>query len=82
MAGSAFSQNGTPGVNAYVYTAYASDASGTDFTMTFDADLDYIAFKNSAVQIAEPDASDFVGLWKNYKGVTKSLGEYYIIGGL
>lgn len=58
------------GANAYVYIAYASDASGTGFTMTFNASLDYIAIKNTTTVIASPSASDFTGLWKNYKGAT------------
>lgn len=53
---------------AYVYIAYASDASGTGFTTTFNSSLDYIAVKATTSPIASPSASDFTGLWKNYKG--------------
>lgn len=56
------------GDNAYLYVAYASDSSGTDFTLTFDANLDYIAILNSEVAIPSPSVEDFVGLWKKYKG--------------
>lgn len=66
---------GSPGTSAYLYVAWASDASGTDFTTTFNAALDYVAFKNSATVIAAPDASDFTGLWKNYKGATGASGD-------
>ncbi len=66
--------DGTDGVNAYVYIAYASDSSGTGFTTTFDANLDYIAIKATTVEIVTPQASDFTGLWKNYKGATGSQG--------
>ena len=59
---------GDPGDDAYVYIAYASDASGTGFTMVFDAGLDYIAIKNTTVAIGSPAVGDFAGLWKNYKG--------------
>jgi hypothetical protein len=59
---------GDDGDNAYVYIAFASDDSGTDFTTTFDADLDYIAVKSTTAAIETPAASDFSGLWKNYKG--------------
>ena len=59
---------GTDGDNAYCYIAYASDASGTDFTTIFDADLDYIAILSTDTEITSPQASDFAGLWKNYKG--------------
>lgn len=59
---------GSDGEDAYVYIAYASDASGTGFTTTFNADLDYIAIKSTNTEIVTPQASDFTGLWKNYKG--------------
>jgi hypothetical protein len=65
---------GNNGVDAYVYIAYASDASGTDFTLTFDAALNYIAVKHTTTTIASPVASDFTGLWKNYKGATGAPG--------
>jgi hypothetical protein len=60
--------DGADGASAYVYIAYASDASGTGFTTTFDADLDYIAVLASTSEITSPQASDFTGLWKNYQG--------------
>lgn len=67
--------DGTDGVNAYVYIAYASDASGTDFTMTFNALLDYVAIKATTTEIVSPTASDFTGLWKNYKGAQGEQGD-------
>lgn len=54
--------------SSYCYIAYASDANGTGFTTTFNASLDYIAIKTTTTPIASPQASDFTGLWKNYKG--------------
>lgn len=65
---------GAAGDDAYVYIAYASDASGTSFTNTFNASLDYIAVKSTAIEIPVPIVSDFTGLWKNYKGATGSTG--------
>ena len=65
---------GAAGEDAYVYIAYASDASGTDFTNTFNAELDYIAIKSTDTEIPSPSASDFTGLWKNYKGATGEQG--------
>src|SRR3990172_6571720 len=65
---------GLTGANAYVYIAYASDASGTGFTMTFDANLNYIAIKTTTVAIGSPAVGDFAGLWKNYKGATGAAG--------
>mgnify|MGYP001161875506 FL=1 len=65
---------GTDGDDAYVYIAYASDNAGTDFTLVFDAALNYIAIKTTAVAIPAPAVGDFAGLWKNYKGATGSAG--------
>lgn len=65
---------GTDGESAFVYIAYASDASGTGFTLTFDAALDYIAILTTTTEISLPDVSDFVGLWKNYKGAAGADG--------
>lgn len=66
--------DGTDGANAYVYIAYASDSSGTGFTTTFDTNLDYVAIKATTTEIVTPQASDFTGLWKNYKGATGTQG--------
>ena len=60
---------------AYVYVAYASDASGTDFTTTFNASLDYIAFKATNSALVSPIASDFAGLWKKVKGEPGGAGQ-------
>lgn len=65
---------GVDGVNAYVYIAYASDNSGAGFTTTFDTNLDYVAIKATTTEIVTPQASDFTGLWKNYKGATGTQG--------
>jgi hypothetical protein len=56
------------GSSAFLYVAYASDNSGTDFTMTFDPALEYIGIKVSALPIPSPSAADFVGLWQKYVG--------------
>ncbi|HEV2330565.1 MAG TPA: hypothetical protein VGY56_17430 [Verrucomicrobiae bacterium] len=49
-----------------LYVAYADDAEGTGFTLTFDESKDFIAIFVSATPIAALQASDFAGLWKNY----------------
>jgi hypothetical protein len=72
--------DGTDGANAYIYLAYASADDGTDFTTTFDAALNYIAVKSTTVAIPAPAASDFAGLWKNYKGATGAQGAQGIQG--
>ena len=59
---------GGGGSSAFLYVAYASDNSGTDFTMTFDPALEYIGIKVSALPIPSPSAADFVGLWQKYVG--------------
>lgn len=64
---------GADGANAYVYIAYASDDIGTDFTLTFDSSLSYIAILSTATAIPSPIASDFTGLWKNYGGGSECL---------
>jgi hypothetical protein len=65
---------GDDGVNGYTYLAYASDASGTDFTTTFDAALDYIAILSTDTEIPTPLVADFAGLWKNYRGTNGTNG--------
>lgn len=72
--------DGADGEDAYVYIAYASDASGTGFTTTFNANLDYIAIKSTTTPIVTPQASDFTGLWKNYKGIQGIQGEQGVAG--
>lgn len=59
---------GADGDDAYVYIAYASDANGTGFTMTFTGLHNFIAIKTTTTPIANPVASDFTGLWKQYAG--------------
>lgn len=59
---------GSAGASAFIYIAYASDASGTGFTTTFNANLNFIAIKSTTTAIGSPAASDFTGLWKQYGG--------------
>lgn len=59
---------GVDGDDAYVYVAYASADDGTDFTMTFNAALEYIAILSTATAIASPAVGDFAGLWAKYVG--------------
>ena len=59
---------GADGADAYVYIAYASDDSGTDFTTTFNSALDYIAVLSATTEIPSPAVGDFAGLWKKIKG--------------
>lgn len=69
---------GRDGDNAYLYVAYASDDSGTDFTMTFDPDLDYIAILNTNEEIETPEVSDFDGLWQRYKNEPDKIPSAFV----
>lgn len=60
--------NGVDGVDAYLYIGYASDGSGTGFSLTPSASLKYIAVLNSTTEIVTPVVGDFVGLWEKYLG--------------
>lgn len=77
---SGFSGLGVSGYSGYsgsadfLYIAYASDDQGTDFALTFISTLDYIAILNSEIEIANPQASDFTGLWKRYVGADGTGG--------
>lgn len=63
--------NGEDGLTPYF--AYASDASGTGFSLTPAAGLNYIAFKLSATVLTQ--ASDFTGLWRPYIGAPGAPGD-------
>lgn len=62
-------QNGTDGVSSYTYVAYASDASGTGFSLTPTNALKYRAEIHTTTAIETPDAEDFAGAtWVKYLG--------------
>ncbi len=63
------------GAGFFTYIAYADDSDGTGFTTTFDSEKDYIAILTSEDEIETPEASDFTGLWKKYKGEKGDTGE-------
>jgi uncharacterized pyridoxamine 5'-phosphate oxidase family protein len=63
------------GEDAFVYIGYADDDIGTGFTLTFNANKDYIAIKSTNTEIANPVVGDFAGLWKNYKGQKGDTGD-------
>lgn len=67
LVGGTVGPQGPSGQSAYVYIAYAQDASGAGFSTTFNSSLPYIAIKSSTVPLT-PVASDFSGLWFNYRG--------------
>jgi len=57
-----------PGATMSVYIAYASDDIGTDFTLTPNPDLKFMAILLTNVKIVTPVAADFVGLWRRCDG--------------
>lgn len=60
---------GDPGVDAFCYVAYASDAAGDGFSFTPSNTLKYRAELHSTVEIAELSAADFVeAVWVKYIG--------------
>ena len=59
---------GASSANAYLYVAYADDAIGTGFTLTFNDTKRYIAIKQTTSPIVSPVAGDFAGLWVIYSG--------------
>jgi uncharacterized protein (TIGR02145 family) len=62
------SQYGQNGVDSFVYIAYASDDTGTDFTLIQDPLLDWIAIKSTTTALVPPVVGDFDGLWFNRRG--------------
>ena len=63
-----FWSRGPKGDGTFAYIAYASADDGTGFTLTFDADLDYIAIITSSVELDPPVVGDFAGKWKLVRG--------------
>lgn len=60
---------GADGVSSYTYVAYASDASGTGFSLTPTNALKYRAEIHTTTAIETPDAADFAGAtWIKYIG--------------
>ena len=69
---------GASGANTYLYVAYADDAIGTGFTLTFNDTKRYIAIKQTTSPIVSPVAGDFAGLWVVYSG-NPDLSSYLTI---
>ncbi len=60
--------NGSNGASSYVYVAYASDSSGTGFSLTPNDTLPYMAVLVSPTVIASPTVEDFATLWRDCSG--------------
>ena len=76
LAGDAGSDGatGAAGTSSYLTVAYASDASGTGFSLTPGSGLGYIAFKISSSPLTSPVVGDFAGLWLSVKGAPGAAG--------
>lgn len=68
------------GTNAFVYIAYANDASGGGFSITPSSTLDFIAVLSTSTPLSSIAASNFTGLWKKYKGDTGPAGPQGAVG--
>lgn len=68
-------QQGTAGSSSYTYVAYASDASGSGFSLTPSDTLKYRAEIHSETAIESPYADDFSGaVWVKYIGSDGTSG--------
>ena len=60
---------GADGVGSYLYVAYASDASGSGFSLTPSNDRKFRAEIHRTSELSSPSASDFAGaVWVKYLG--------------
>lgn len=59
--------DGDNGESKYLFIGYASDASGTGFTLTFDPALKWVASLTKTVN-TPPLVAEFAGLWAKYIG--------------
>lgn len=64
----------------FIYLAFATDSSGSGFTLTDEVGFDYFAIKRSSVQIISPVAGDFAGLWRYRRGPAGTNGSTLIYG--
>lgn len=60
--------NGVDGEDSFVYIRYASDASGSNFSVTPDISRKYIAVLTSSTDLGTPTSTAFNGLWVKYLG--------------
>ena len=62
---------GADGTNAFLYIAYASDDKGSNFSLTPNDELKYVAQLQTTIAISNPVLSDFVNCkWVKYLGDT------------
>ena len=65
--------DGADGASAYVYHAFASDSSGTGFTLIDDGTLAWTSWIATTTPIASPTLADF-SVWVRRKGIDGSNG--------
>ncbi len=61
-------QNGNVGASSYTYIAFASDASGTDFSLEYSAGLKYIGILTSNTEITSLNKNHFADKWIKFVG--------------
>lgn len=74
-------KDGTDGISTYVYYAYASDADGTNFSLSPADGLNYQAILVTHTEIASPSLSDFAGMFYQYKSVLNPVGTVIAFAG-
>ena len=74
-------KNGADGVSTYVYYAYASNADGTNFSLSPADNLIYQAILVTHTEIASPSLSDFAGMFYQYKADKTELENYLPLSG-
>jgi len=66
--------NGTNGASVYPYQAWASDASGTGFSLTPSSALPYMAVLLSPTPMVTLTAANFAGFWQYAQGPAGTPG--------
>lgn len=61
-------QQGPPGQSVYLYFAFADDALGTGFTLTYSTNKPFLAFISTTSPISTPTAPMFDGRWLKVLG--------------
>lgn len=69
--------DGDDGDSAYVYHAFASDSSGTGFTLIDDGTLAWTSWITTNTPIANPSLADFT-VWVKRKGVDGTSAYVYV----
>jgi hypothetical protein len=66
--------DGADGTSSYLYVAYATDSLGASFSNTPFGGATHVAIRRSDTAIPSPVASDFTGLWVQFRGTDGAEG--------